>query len=128
MGQQLTDLQKSWIEFYLVSLNATDAARRAGYACENPNTYRTIGHTNLVKFREVINARLREVLPSPEDVLARIAAIDYSQAQYVPFAPSGSALGAHRVISPSLLHKEPHHQHWKHKEGHDPVHPFPVQS
>lgn len=42
----LTPKQRRFVEEYLVDLNATQAAKRAGY---NPKTAHTIGHENLSK-------------------------------------------------------------------------------
>ena len=46
MGKKLTPKQGRFIEEYLVDLNATDAARRAGYS---PKTAKEMGYENLTK-------------------------------------------------------------------------------
>ena len=94
--QDMTDLQRAWLAHYLVSLNATDAARRAGYDCENAGSYRVIGHENLVKLRPVIDARLRELLPSPEAVLRRIEQIAF--ADVGPFIGEDGLLDIHGLV------------------------------
>lgn len=65
----LTDKQKAFCDYYLESLNATDAAIKAGYS---KKTARKIGSENLTKLdiKKYIDERLKEI----ED--ARIAKVD----------------------------------------------------
>lgn len=80
MGRgRLTDLQMAFIDEYVQSLNATEAARRAGYS---EKTASSIGWENLRKpqIREEINARLEERALQAEEVLSRLA----DQARGIP--------------------------------------------
>ncbi|MCZ6676681.1 MAG: terminase small subunit [Candidatus Poribacteria bacterium] len=47
LAGSLTHRQRSWLEWYLVLLNATEAARRAGYSQKSHGYLRQIGHRNL---------------------------------------------------------------------------------
>ena len=68
--QRLTGKQRVFVEAYLDCLNATEAARRAGYA--KP---RAQGHENLTKpnIRAFIDAGLRERAMGKDEVLTRLA-------------------------------------------------------
>lgn len=59
-GSRLTEKQKRFAEEYLIDLNATQAATRAGYS---PKTAYSIGEQNLRKLevRAYIDARLAEI-------------------------------------------------------------------
>lgn len=59
-GSRLTEKQKRFAEEYLIDLNATQAAIRAGYS---PKTAYSIGEQNLRKLevRTYIDARLAEI-------------------------------------------------------------------
>jgi len=72
---KLTDKQEAFISWYCRTLNAADAARRAGYA-GNDITLANVGCENLGKpyIRAEIDRRLRAFLPSADDVLGMITA------------------------------------------------------
>ena len=69
---ELTDKQKVFVEEYLVSWNATQAAIKAGYS---PKTAYSIGPENLKKpeVQQFIQARLKEKHLTADEVLARLA-------------------------------------------------------
>lgn len=69
---RLTDKQAAFVEQYLQTFNATEAARRAGYSVDSA---RAIGWENLTKpyIREVIDTRLAEMGMGANEVLARLA-------------------------------------------------------
>jgi phage terminase small subunit len=56
MGKELTDLQERWVDEYLKDLNATAAAKRAGYAESSASVS---GHRNITndKVKKVIAER-----------------------------------------------------------------------
>ena len=60
--------QRVWLEEYLVCFNATEAARRAGYAHPNKR-----GPENLVRFDEEIKTRLSELVMGADEALARLS-------------------------------------------------------
>lgn len=68
----LRDKQQAFIAHYLACLNATEAARRAGYS---EKTAHAIGWENLRKpeIRAAIDARLKELHLSSDEVLARLS-------------------------------------------------------
>lgn len=74
MARQLTDKQRLWVEAYLETWNATEAARRACYNGSD-ETLASIGSENLrkPKIRAEIEERLSEAAMSANEVLARLA-------------------------------------------------------
>ena len=70
---KLTGKQELFVRYYLVSLNATDAARKAGYAGDE-NTLAVTGHNNLrnPKLAQKIRQGLQERTMPPEEVLTRL--------------------------------------------------------
>lgn len=68
--KKLTDKQKLWLENYLATFNATEAARRAGY--KHPNV---VGPHNLTVdyLQERIKERLNAAAMSADEVLYRLA-------------------------------------------------------
>ena len=76
---KLTEKQKAFVEHYLVDLNATQAAIKAGYS---EKTARSIGCSNLTKvdIQEEIQKRREELTQAegsmtPEEVLHKLAVI-----------------------------------------------------
>jgi len=76
----LTDKQQVWLEHYLVCWNATEAARKAGYASP-----RQSGYSNMTKdyIQNEIKARLSEKKMSADEALARLSA--YAKADLTDF-------------------------------------------
>ena len=79
--RKLTNKQRLFIDYYLQSFNASDAARKAGYS---ERTARQIGQENLSKpdIQAEIQARLQEVHMSADEALkltADIARADIAQ-------------------------------------------------
>lgn len=69
----LTPKQQKFInEYFACGMNATEAAKRAGYS---EHTAYAIGWENLRKpeIKEVIEQRFKDMLPSSDEVLARLA-------------------------------------------------------
>lgn len=68
----LTDKQRAFVVEYLVDLNATAAAKRAGYS---PESARVIGPENLTKpdIRAAVDAHLEERAMGAGEALARLA-------------------------------------------------------
>lgn len=79
---KLTNKQKLFVEEYLQSWNAADAARKAGYS---QKTARMMGYENLTKpyIREYIEDRLSESAMSANEVLKRLS--DMGRASLSPF-------------------------------------------
>lgn len=77
----LTDKQRLFVEEYLVDLNATQAAIRAGY---NPNSARIIASQNLTKpyiqeaIQEAIERRVERTRINQDKVLTEYARISFS--------------------------------------------------
>jgi len=74
--RRLTDKQRAFVEAYLETLNATEAARRAGYK-GNGKTLKSVGHENLTKpyIRALIDERLATMIMSANEVLTGITDI-----------------------------------------------------
>jgi hypothetical protein len=70
----LNDRQKLFVEHYVLTLNATEAARRAGYKGDD-NTLAVTGHENLrnPKIRVAVDELLIELKMSPQEILTRLA-------------------------------------------------------
>jgi phage terminase small subunit len=70
---RLTDKQAAFIDHYLMCLNATEAASRAGYDGSR-ESLSVIGSNNLgkVKIREEIDRRLKATTMSADEVLKRL--------------------------------------------------------
>jgi phage terminase small subunit len=66
----MSDMQDVWLSEYLQCLNATEAARRAGYKWPNKK-----GPELKQQFADEIQAILKERIPSPEAVVSRVADI-----------------------------------------------------
>jgi len=74
MTKRLTDKQRLFVLEYVVCLNATEAARRAGYK-GNSNTLRAVGNENLTKpaIRSEIDRLLQERTMPAAEVLVRLS-------------------------------------------------------
>ncbi len=68
--EKLTEKQKRWIDHYIETGSAAEAARLAGYKANSDKAYRNIGSENLAKLGEHLRAKLN----AKED--ARIAKAD----------------------------------------------------
>lgn len=73
---KLTDKQQMFVEHYLANgLNATEAAKKAGYQAKDDSVFAVIGSENLrkPKISELIEARLKETILSTNEVLHRLS-------------------------------------------------------
>ena len=72
---KLTDKQRAFIDSYLGCLNATRAAREAGYKGED-RTLRSVGSENLAKpnIRAEIDRRMKEAGITDEEIMFRLKA------------------------------------------------------
>ena len=79
---KLTEKQKRFIDYYVETGNASEAARRAGYRGDNMNN---IGSENLAKLGKYINARLESVdnerIASANEVLEYLTSVLRGQAK-----------------------------------------------
>lgn len=75
MANSFTDKQKKFIQAYVQCLNATQAAKDAGYACKNDPTFAQTGAENLRKpyIRAEIDRILKENTISPDELVGRIS-------------------------------------------------------
>lgn len=60
VGDPLTPKQQRWIDEYIKTDDLTTASRNAGYKGNN-NTLRAMGQQNKEKFRDVLDARRKEL-------------------------------------------------------------------
>ena len=76
---ELTTKQRLFVEAYLANPNATEAARRAGYAGTD-NALAVIGHKMLTnaKIRDFVEGRVEEAIITSEEVLNGVKAIALS--------------------------------------------------
>lgn len=79
----LTEKQKRFVEEYLVDLNATQAAIRAGYSAKNADKigYELLGKTGVSEaIRMAMDARSKRTGITQDRVLQELAAIGFSRA------------------------------------------------
>lgn len=100
----LNDKQKLFIEHYLTCLNATEAARRAGYSLK---TASSIGYENLRKpeIAEEIQRRVAEVAMSSDEVLRRLA--DHARGtleDFIKFKKDGDTIDLAEAQKAGKLH------------------------
>ena len=71
---RLSKKQRVFVEHYLQSFNAADAARKAGYS---EHSARSIGHENLTKphILALIEERMSQVAMGADEVLTRLASM-----------------------------------------------------
>lgn len=55
---KLTEKQKRWIDYYIETGNATEAARLAGYRAKSESSLNSIGAQNLIKLKVFIDEKL----------------------------------------------------------------------
>lgn len=106
MSESLTDKQVLFIGHYLACLNATEAARRAGYQ-GNAVTLASVGHENLRKpqIRAVIDARMAELVMPADEVLFRLTEqASGSMADFLSVKGRGVALDLKRALLADKLH------------------------
>lgn len=65
----LTPKQRSFVEYYLVSWNAREAATRSGYKVPEKTGYRLLHNKEI---EELVNERLKEMGASADEVLVRL--------------------------------------------------------
>lgn len=70
--QKLTLKQKSWLKYFFQTMNATEAARRAGYRCKNPDSFEAIGYENFRKLQPLIAQWISDVGLTPEKIKLKI--------------------------------------------------------
>jgi phage terminase small subunit len=114
-GRGLTARQRRFVEEYLVDLNATQAAIRAGYS---PRTARAIGHENLTKpdiqaaVERAMAERGERVQITARQVLDEVALIAFSDIRDIDFGPDGQLVertpGASRAVAAYA---------WSHRAG-----------
>lgn len=69
---KLTIRQRKWLDAYLETLNATEAAKRAGYRCKTEGSFRAVGCQNLTTLNGLIRKWISDVGLSEEKVKLKI--------------------------------------------------------
>lgn len=76
---KLTEKQKRFIDYYIKSGNATEAAREAGYKAKTDKAMQNIGSENLGKLGEYIQERIKELddkrIASADEVLRYLTSV-----------------------------------------------------
>lgn len=105
----LTDKQKRFCEEYLIDLNATQAAIRAGYS---PKTARSIANENLTKpdikayLAKINEERIQRVKISQDDVLRELAHIAFDDIKnYLSFRTEKVQVGVDEEGKPRYRYK-----------------------
>ena len=87
MARKLTEKQKRFVEEYLIDLNATQAAIRAGYKANKKNTFEVIGYQLLQKtsveaeIQKAMAERSRRTGISQDRVIQELARIAFVNPQ-----------------------------------------------
>ena len=92
----LTAKQKRFVQEYLIDLNATQAAIRAGYSGKNADKIgpQLLGKTRVqAAIQEALQAREKRTLITQDRVLAELGKIGFSDlSDFVEFGPDGVSL------------------------------------
>lgn len=76
---RLTEKQKRWIDHYIETGNAAEAARLAGYKANSEKAYRNIGSENLAKLgpdvRAKLNAKEDDRIAKADEVLQFLTSV-----------------------------------------------------
>jgi phage terminase small subunit len=74
MSEKLTTKQRLFVEAYLVTSNATESARRAGYK-GNANTLAQVGDENLKKpkIAELVSKRVEKAVMTADEWMTEVA-------------------------------------------------------
>lgn len=99
----LTAKQALFVEHYLQCLNATEAARLAGYE-GNDNTLGSVGWENLQKpaIASRISRRLQETAMSANEVLARLAEI--ARGEYSKYITANGGVDFGKLVVDGKVH------------------------
>lgn len=77
--RKMTEKQRRWIDYYIETGNATEAARRAGYQAKTEKAMGVVGADNIAKFRDIIteklNAKEDERIAKQDDVLRYLTSV-----------------------------------------------------
>lgn len=97
MAKGLSEREKRFVQEYLIDLNATQAAKRAGYS---EHSARAIGSENLSKpdiqeaIQEAMEKRSKRTQVSQDRVVLELARVAFSNIRkYVSWGPNGVDLG-----------------------------------
>lgn len=99
----LTDKQAMFVECYLTTFNATEAAKQAGYAGDR-NSLATRGHANLKckEIDEAISARMKEAAMGADEVMMRLA--EQGRASYAEYIGSDGSVNFEKIIKDKKAH------------------------
>jgi phage terminase small subunit len=90
MANKLSKKQELFVEYYIQTKNATQAARLAGYG-GSYKTLRSIGSQNLTKIniKEAISERFKDVAMETDEVLARLTSLarGFDPTKYMKIEP-----------------------------------------
>lgn len=97
----LSAKQRVFVEEYLATWNATEAARRAGYS---EKTARSIGHENLTKpdIADEIKRRIAERTMSADEVLVRLA--EQARSDYAAYITPNGTVDMARLVRDGKAH------------------------
>ena len=97
----LSAKRRAFVEEYLRCWNATEAARRAGYA--EPTANRTASRLlSNVDIQAHIQKRLAEIAMSADEVLMRLS--EQARAAYSPYITATGVVDLHRMIDDGKAH------------------------
>ena len=100
VGDKLTDKQLLWIDEYIKTNDYTTATLKAGYNCKYP---RAIGYENSIRFKEIIEARRKEL--NEKITNKNIAELEEIQEFWTEMFKDSSTRDSDRLKASELLAK-----------------------
>lgn len=95
----LTRKRRVFIEAYLACWNATEAARRAGYAHPDSQGSRLLG---IVSVREAVEARIAELEMGADEVLTRLA--QQARGEHTAYIEADGSVDLEKMIADGKAH------------------------
>lgn len=109
---RLTEKQKRWIDYYIETGNATEAARLAGYRAKTEKAMGAIGAENLAKLRVCVDEKLAEKedarIAKQDEILAYLTSVMRGEEteEVVVIEGLGDGCSSARAVDKSVGAKE----------------------
>ncbi len=134
MSDKLTTKQRLFVEAYLLTSNATESARRAGYK-GNDNTLGVVGNENLSKpkIAEMVGKRVEAAAMTADEVLRELADIaksDWRDHVEIQYGKDGEMLAAKLKLGDKIKALEligKHHKIFTDKTEHSGPNGGPIE-
>ena len=109
---RLTEKQRRWIDYYIETGNATEAARLAGYRAKTDKAMGAIGAENLAKLRAYVDEKLAEKedarIAKQDEILAYLTSVMRGEQteEVVVIEGLGDGCSSARAVDKSVGAKE----------------------